>query len=150
MNESFKEYLIENKACSDAVKWVGDKTRGEAWEQCTRADWMMWLLAKEMKTDEQHKTIVSLACDFAESVLHLIPKGEERPRKALEATRAWIEGKASLVEVKDAADAAYADAAYAAAYAAAVYAAYADAAYAAAAWESKHVEMCAHIRKVVG
>ncbi len=62
-----------------------------------------------------------------------MPKSEERPKKAIQIARAWARGKATIEEVRNAADAAYtASAAAYTAYAAA-YAAYAaaDAAYAA-------------------
>ncbi len=85
-----------------------------------------------------------IACDFAESVLHIFESkrpGDDRPRKAIEAARGFAAGTVSIEDMRkarayaaDAADAADAAAAYAAdaadaADAAAAYAA--DAAYAA-------------------
>jgi len=80
--------------------------------------------------------LVEWACDCAERALPIFEakhSDDDRPRKAIETTRAWLRGEASIEQVRDAAAAAYAaDAAAAyAAYAAAVAAAYA--AYAAAA-----------------
>ena len=62
--------------------------------------------------------MVLAACDIVESVLHLVPAGEERPRKAIEVTRAWCAGQATAEEVTAVSGAASA-AAWAAARAAA-------------------------------
>jgi hypothetical protein len=117
-------------ACEEAVEFARGKSLAEAWEKCERADWMLWLLGKQIgkKGWPDRKMLVLLACLCAETSLKFIPTGEERPRKAIETARAWCEGKATLEEIRAAAAAA--DAAYAA-YAAAAYAAYAAAAYAA-------------------
>ena len=78
--------------------------------------------------------MVLAACDIVESVLHLVPAGEERPRKAIEVTRAWCAGQATAGEVDAASDAAR-DAASVAAWDAAWAArAAASAAARAAAW----------------
>jgi hypothetical protein len=100
-----------------------------AWRDCNRADWMLWI-AGRLNIDK--KLIVLAACDCAETTLKYVPDGEERPAKAIQTSRNWCNGTATIQECRDAAYAA-ADAAAYAAYAAA-YAAYAaaDAAYAAA------------------
>ena len=33
-------------ACVDAREWVGNSTLAEAWRDCERADWMIWLDAR--------------------------------------------------------------------------------------------------------
>jgi hypothetical protein len=43
---TFREELVEQKACSEALDWVGDKTLIEAWEQCEQAQWMLWLACR--------------------------------------------------------------------------------------------------------
>ena len=109
---------------------------------------MLWTLRA---TDQDSKRVASqLAIEFAEQALPIFEKrrpNDERPRKAIQAARDYLDGKISLEELRAsrqagahtdayaayvAADAAYAYADAAAAYAAAAYAA-ADAAYAAAA-----------------
>jgi hypothetical protein len=135
------QHLWKLGACVEAVGWI-EQTNGapnDLWRKCKRADWMLWLAAR---ADVDRKQAVLVACDCAETALRYARSGENRPRKAIEAARAWCRGECDLDEAKraaaaaaDAADAAaaYADtdaAAYAAA--AAAYAAYAaDAAYAA-------------------
>jgi len=123
--------------CSDALDWVAKrKNAKEAWQNCERGDWMLWLLGKLCKTLPQRKKLVLATCACVRPALQYVKAGEERPLKTIETAEAWAKGdtRITLQMVRDAAAAAAAaaDAAYAAAAAAAAYAA-ADAAYAAAA-----------------
>jgi hypothetical protein len=150
--------LGQHHACVEAVEWTEGKSLEEAWESCERADWMLWICGKMVGAEgwPTRQDLVLAACACAESVLEFFEKKypkDERPRKAIEAARAWARGESTRKAVRSAASAAYAaaayatSAAYAAAYAAdyaadaATYAAYAaayaadaaaDAAYAAA------------------
>jgi hypothetical protein len=148
----FKDTLKKLGACGDAVEWVADRTEKQAWAECKRGDWMMWLIKKSHPKKVSlayRKKLVLCACDVAETSLKYVAKDEKRPAEAIRIARAWANGeKVTLKEVEAAANAAYAAAnaanaayaAYAAAYAAyaanaanaanAAYAAYA-AAYAA-------------------
>lgn len=100
---------------------------------------VLWLLdaVHNKLSDIQSKDLRLLACDWAESVLHLFEEkhpNDDRPRNAIESSRLYVNGKISLSELNTAARAAADTAADAAAYADAAYvayAAYADAAYAA-------------------
>ena len=126
------------RACGEAIEWVGQRDFANAWAECERPDWMLWLVGK--MADEggwpDKKKVVLLAADIAESVLPIFEKEypkDGRPRNAIEAARGWADGKVALKDVRAAAAYAAAAAAdaYAAAYAAAAAAA-AAAAYAAA------------------
>jgi hypothetical protein len=125
--------LEKLNACSSALRWVSEqKNQQQAWNDCERGDWMLWLLGRLSGEPESNKRqkLVLTACECARLSLHLVEDGEERPRIAIETAEKWTRGKATIDEVgKAAADAA--DAAYAAA--AAAYAAAASAAYVAAA-----------------
>ena len=95
----WSEALTRLGACSDAVLWACTQpTYEEAWQTCTRLDWLLWLVARTMG-ERSRMPMVLAACDIAESVLHLVPAGEERPRKAIEVTRAWCAGQATAEEV---------------------------------------------------
>jgi len=126
--------LEEMNACGDAVDWVGRRGIMTAWRDCNRADWMIWVSGK-LNIDK--KLIVLAACDCAETALKYVPKGEDRPAKAIRTARNWCNSTATKQECRAAAAAAYAASAAAAATyaaAAATYAADAAAAtYAAAA-----------------
>ena len=159
--KNLKPYLQTLNACSESLKWAGSrKTSHNAWLACPRGDWLLWL-APRIGID---KNLIALAaCDIAESVLHLVPENEERPRKAIETARAFVAGKATKEEVRAAAAAAdaaatwhAADAAYYAAYAAYAAAnAAAHAAYAAtnavtdrdSAWAEKQKQFAYIVRK---
>jgi len=136
-NAEFLAWLKRHKACEDAVKWVGKRSAEQAWQDCDRADRMLWLYVRWPGMDR--RTAVSASCDCAETALRYVRPGEHRPQRAIEAARRWIadptdENKeAAGVAAYAAHYAAYADAVaadYAAAYDAAAYAAYAAADYA--------------------
>lgn len=95
----FRDYLIKLGACNDAVEWVGDKTRAQAWEQCVRPDWMLWLIRKEKLLSDKHLRL--LACDFAEEVLPIFEKerpNDDRPRKCIEVAHRYALGMATEEE----------------------------------------------------
>ena len=112
-------------ACEDAVEWAEQyNSLAEAWAECERGDWMLWLSGKlsgEPGSDSR-KRVVLTACECARLALPYVKKGEKRPLKAIETAEAWVRGEpdVTLADVRDAAaDAAdAADAAGAAAYAA--------------------------------
>jgi len=116
---NLKRLLVKLGACSEAVKWTNGKELAEAWANCERADWMLWLVG-HMAGQEGWPTlqqIVLVACRFAEDALPIFEKkypDDERPRQAIEVTRLWCEGKATIKEVRKVRSAAYASA-YAAA-----------------------------------
>jgi hypothetical protein len=125
--------LEKINACKDAIEWVAtQKNYKEAWMNCERGDWMLWL-AKRLRVDDRKLTLAKFKC--ANQVRHLMK--DPRSLAALDAAEKSGNGEISRDELDTAAyAAAYAAyaaaayAAYAAAYAAAAYAAYA--AYAAA------------------
>jgi hypothetical protein len=115
-----------------AARWLGAQEHPEAaWEACSHAAWMLWYIGAVAGPvgSADRSRLVAAACDCAELALSVVPAGEDRPRKAIEAARAWTRGELSLGAMKSAALAAYqtegagsipaaASAAYAAAFAA--------------------------------
>ena len=99
------DQLVARDACSDAVEWVGTRTIEQAWAECERGDWMLWLAGR---IDIDRKLLVSAACACAEPALAFVRAGEDRPRLAIEVARAWCVGTATLDDVRAAAAAAYA------------------------------------------
>jgi hypothetical protein len=65
-----------------------DWTAEQAWCECERGDWMIWLAGR---LNVERVAIVRTACAVARSVLHLVPPGEDRPRLAIEAAEAWCD-----------------------------------------------------------
>ena len=156
-------------ACREAVEWSKGKTFSEAWQQCERPDWMVWLCGRMCGAAgwATRQQIVLLVCEFAESSLSIFEKrypNDQRPRKAIEAARAWANGDATVEQVRTACapgfyasyggydNAAVAQAAaYVAVYVSAAYVAvYASAAVAAAvaaAAYAEAVDSCVAFRK---
>ena len=100
-------------ACKEAVVWSKGRTFAEAWQQCKRADWMLWLCGKMCGAPgwPTQQQIVLLACECAESSLPLFEQrypNDQRPRKAIEAARAWANGDGTIEQVRTARAAAYA------------------------------------------
>lgn len=96
---SLRSRLADLHACADAIAWVGDRDLAAAWAECPRGDWMLWL-ASRMGVDR--RLLVLAACDCARVVL---PRGDARPRHAIETAEAWARGEATIEQVIDAADA---------------------------------------------
>ena len=154
---TLSSHLESLDACPEAREWAaGYSTLAEAWTACDRADWLLWYAGRHGDVDR--RLLVRAACACARTALPHVPPGEDRPRLAIELAEAWCNGRATIVEVRTAANAAAnaanaaADAAYAAAYAATADAAAADAADAdadAAARSKAHLEMCVLVRALI-
>ena len=105
------------------------------WRQCEDSCWMIWGLSRTGNLDKPLAVQIAIAC--AEHVLPLFEKkypNDQRPRRALEAAKAWLANPCEATRSKAAAAAAAAYGTYVAiraAYAAAAAAAAANAAYAA-------------------
>ena len=149
-NKQLLSRLRKINACSEAVDWVDGMDFKKAWETCERADWMLWYMCKtEMGTKRER---IHIVCDCAATALKHVPKGEDRPRKAIEAARRYADNPtdenaaARAVAWAAAWDAAWdgaRDAAEAAAEAAARAAAWA------AAEDAAHKKMCNMIREKI-
>ena len=114
--------------CREALKWAQEqKNQKQAWNDCERGDWMLWLCGKLSGEPESHKRkkLVLASCECARLALKYVKQGEERPIKTIETAEKWANGKATIEQVRKA-TAAGANAAATAAYAGA------DAAYAGA------------------
>ena len=164
MNASeFTAFCKSKSACREGLVWIKGKSLAEFWSTCDRADWMLWLCGRMEGTKgwPTRQQIVLVACICAATSLPIFEKKypqDDRPRKAIEAARAWANGKASIDDVRKA-RAAAADATTDATYdadadAAATYAATAttyatattaatDAAYAADATAAADARACA-------
>ena len=104
--------LKQLSACSDAIEWVAtQKNATEAWANCERGDWMMWLLARTSAKklgSKQHRDLVRAVCKCARLSLKYVPKGEKRPFAAIRAAEKWADGELAIEIVNDAAGAAMA------------------------------------------
>ena len=126
------------KPCQDALQWAANYTNPvQAWNECPRGDWMLWLLGKTNHSNpwtDGRKALLACCLDCAETAKHLWPEKQlEVISMSVAVLRCWIAGTASADAAKKARRDLYAAYAYAvaAAYVASAAAAYA-AAYAAA------------------
>jgi len=158
-----QQFLKKLGACDDCIEYIGNQSALDAWNNCERGDWMLWI-AKRQGVDVKVLTLAKVRC--ARLVEHLMK--DDRSIAALVAAERFSSGEITREELDAASAAAYpassadastayaasayaasADAyAYAAAYAAAAYA-YASAAYAdsAAAYSSASNAAYAAARK---
>jgi hypothetical protein len=135
------QFLASKKACKDGIEYFKENYPDEISAKELILDlisknkhrWAHWLITRLLTKE----TRIKYAIFAAEQVLYIFEDKypeDDRPRKAIEAAKEYLNNP----NITHAADAAYAaaDAAYADAYAAAADAAYADddAAYAAAAY----------------
>ena len=101
--------LEKTGACKEAIFYVRThKNYEEAWNNCPRGDWMLWIAAK-LQIDKRLLTLAKGKC--AATVLRLMK--DKRSKKAVKAAIDYGHGLIGDEELKNAADAAY-DAAYAA------------------------------------
>jgi hypothetical protein len=136
------KWAVANNACSgpgEAIEWLESLPEGttmaEAWEQCQRADWMLWALRKA-KLCLDSPALHEFACRVAERALKAeVEAGRSVDARSWAAIRvkcAWLQGEATDDELRTAEEAAE-EAARAAARAEAAWAAArAEAAWAAA------------------
>jgi hypothetical protein len=105
--EAIMKYTREKpcKAFCDWLKENGIESPKEAWGKCDRPDWMFWIVGHK---EENKPDIILAACDIAASVLHLVPEGEDRPRKAIDVAREIANGEIANAGARGAgSDAAY-------------------------------------------
>jgi hypothetical protein len=137
---NFQTYLLavgpsQERACEEAREWAGERTAEQAWDECSRANWLLWwVLAEHPHLRPQ---VIRIICRlWRERTAQYVPTGELRPLRAIEAAEAWAENDTAETRAAAGAAAWAAKAAWAAAWAAAGDAAEAAAwaAAGAAAW----------------
>ena len=122
--------ILKFDPCEDAVLWLKEQSNfTQAWNDCQRGDWMLWLLSKLIRKQgsPNHRKLVLASCACARLSLKYVKKGEKRPLKAIQVAESWANGKVgvTLDDLKDIyygascyADEAYYAGNYAAAFAA--------------------------------
>ncbi len=85
--QTVRKHLESLGACAEAMQWIGDRTSAQAWNECERADWLLWWAAKTPVNS--YAQIVLAAAGCAGLALIYVPKGEDRPQLAIEAALRW-------------------------------------------------------------
>jgi hypothetical protein len=86
------------RPCKEGVKWIGDRTLEQFWNECDRADWMMWYLG-EMKDEPGYPTtkeVIFINVQIVRSVQHLME--DKRSIDALDVFEKYALGNASEEE----------------------------------------------------
>ena len=114
MDMTIEEFCDKHSACADGRNWAlscGSTTMHELWlREDLRHEWRMWIMQRDGVMTRTE--CVRLACWSVRQIWPLLT--DERSRKAIEVTEAFLEGKATIKEVEESAASA---AAYAASYA---------------------------------
>ena len=102
--EIMKTTKLENlNACEEAVRWVKtQKSISQAWLNCERGDWMLWL-AKKLDVNDKKLTLAKVMC--AKQVEHLMK--DQRSKDALQACFDYINGEITREQLNNVAYAAY-------------------------------------------
>jgi hypothetical protein len=99
---SWLDKIEKLAACQPAMRWLreeGFQSLEEAWQACTRPDWMLWLLGRLSTSPEspQRIALLPVLCDYAE----LEDSGEDPFSLAvLKRVRAWLRGESQKPNVE--------------------------------------------------
>ena len=138
MSTPLQQHLESLQACAEAIAWAGDRTARQAWDECPRADWLLWWAAKTPANTRSEIVLTVRVC--VRRALRFVAAGEDRSRLAIEAVERWARDPS---EVNRLAAAQAAEAAWAAG---AAWAAWATLA-AGAALAAEHRELCRIVRQ---
>lgn len=89
------ELLNELNACQDAKQWAAGKTLSQAWQECQRSDWMLWLLGR---SQIDKKTIATIAVEFAETCVHNA-KNYPAVAECITTVKKYLSGQATQEEL---------------------------------------------------
>jgi hypothetical protein len=113
MVTKFQKQLAKLNTCSEAIKWVKNKTAKEAWDTCQRGDWMLQLIGKTDKSNnwsKERKPLVQIALDCAMLVEPHFSNNNNNQLAfiwCVDATQRWIDGENNRKEVEAAQSAIY-------------------------------------------
>lgn len=91
----FEQWLEKVNACHDAQLFCKGKTPQQAWDQCKRADWLLWWM-NQVNVDIRILTLCRARC--AKTVMHLLDN--ERGKKLILAAELYGLKKISLSKLK--------------------------------------------------
>ncbi len=89
--------LIKMDACESAVTWCRNyDTFEDAWDACEHIEWLLWLIYWK----KGHKEVVRLASQYSRIALNYSPN--QVAEHTIGVVEAWLDGKASREQVKEA------------------------------------------------
>ena len=89
-----KEILDRLGACRVAREWVGDRTLAEAWAECDRPDWLLWLHSRSVSADAAGYSALSdkwaeAAAEAAEAEAAAAEAGKQAAMDGANSARVW-------------------------------------------------------------
>jgi hypothetical protein len=112
---TFADQLRQLRACGEAIEWAGTRTLAEAWAECPRSDWMLWLLrhGTGWSRDALNRICLDIMAEALEAARPRCEKADYwlKVEAAHRQVREAIEGRGDLVAARMAAAAAPAAAA---------------------------------------
>jgi hypothetical protein len=98
----FKLELAKLEASVDFVDWIEERTWDEAWEECPRGDWLLFLaknnkIHSRIRCQNLEMECKLIGCWCLDKLLKFIPEEENRPLRGLITTELFISG----IEVKE-------------------------------------------------
>src|SRR6516162_3687052 len=94
------ERIKHLRPCEEAVAWAeGFTSNTNAWQECDRGDWMLWLLGhvSGRPYSSKRKQLVLCACECV--ALSFKYSKDKRVTKCLEISKLWVEGKVTEQEL---------------------------------------------------
>ena len=101
-SKMFIEHLEKPpRACSDAIDFCRGKSPKKSWDTCERGDWMLW---EATHAGVDSKLILTAMCKCVRPVLLLVKDADSRPpRIVIETIEAYVQGDATIGDVRIAA-----------------------------------------------
>jgi hypothetical protein len=96
-NKELIAHLKKQGACENSLEWLGARDSRAMWSQCPYPDWLTWYA---IRNGARKDDVIKVSCQIARTVLHLVPRAKDNTYSAIETIEAWLEGKATLEQVK--------------------------------------------------
>lgn len=93
--KTFKQLLVELRACEEAIDWAQDMPIEEVVRTCHRGDWLLWL-ANKVDIDKRKLTLAKAHC--ANTVRHLMK--DQRSINAIDVAIAYGNNQADDEQLK--------------------------------------------------
>ena len=81
-----QEHLGSIDACREAREWAGTRTAQQAWDECERADWLLWWAW--MVGRDNRAALICATCCGPRRALRFVTSGELHLLRAIEAAEA--------------------------------------------------------------
>lgn len=90
---SLSRWIRERNGCLESLEWVGESSAAQAWSQCSRGDWLLWLVDRCPSIPPEDRQRLARACtltlgrvvdpmeplcDQVQKAAARIPRGPER------------------------------------------------------------------------